>query len=89
MDFMSMIRVCLDFAIANNASLQSYSENVQKVGIHARGERKEVYVERGKGDLWDVFSCVDGKTTVFTPVNSRYMLLITLNGIWITPTSEK
>jgi hypothetical protein len=82
MDFMTVIRTCLDFAIANDCSLQSFSEGVQKVGIDKRGERKEVYIERGKGDLWDIFSVEDGKTTDFPPVSSRDMLMSTLAGIW-------
>lgn len=86
MDFMTVVRTCLDFAIAKNCSLQSFSEGVEKVGIHARGERKEVYIERGKDGLWDIFSIVDGKTTDFPPVRSRDILLSTLIGIWTTPT---
>lgn len=85
MDFKQVIEVCLNFATANNASLQGYPENVQKIGIHARGERKEAYIERSAGGLWDIFSVVDGKTTAFPPVNSKDMLLNTLTGIWTTP----
>lgn len=86
MDYMQVVRVCLDFAIANNGSLQSFSEGVQKIGIHARGERKEVYIEHSKGYSWNIFSVVDGKTTVLPPFYSKDMLLNTLKGIWTTPT---
>lgn len=85
MIFTDVLRVCLEFAVDNNASLQSYSENVQKVGIHARGERKEAYVERSKSDRWDIFSMVNGKTTTLPPVSSKDELLNRLKGIWTTP----
>lgn len=85
MDFMRMLRVCLEFAIENDATFQSYAENVQKIAIHTRDKRKEIYVERGSGDLWDIFSLVDEKTTVFPPVSSEDMLLSTLTEIWATP----
>lgn len=85
MDYIQVVKVCLDFAVAKNASLQSYSEGVEKVGIHARGERKEAYIEHSNGDLWDIFAVVDGKTTTFPPVTSKDVLLSTLIGIWTTP----
>ena len=86
MDFKQVIQVCLDFAIANNATIQSYPEWEVKLAIQSRTDRREIVVDRG--DLWRV-DAIDkegnkiNKTKESIPhVKSKEMLLETLTRIW-------
>ena len=56
MDFMKTVRTCLDFSVANGATIQSYPAGYRdRLDIQSRTSRTEIGVERvGELGLWHV-----------------------------------
>jgi hypothetical protein len=54
MDFKQVIQTCLDFATANNGTIQSCSAGSNpRLGITSRTTRTEIYVEQVKPGVWE------------------------------------
>jgi hypothetical protein len=64
MEFRTVIRTCLDFAIANGGTLQSYSAGQpDKLAVHSRTTKTEIFVDRSPTNpgQWQISQLQDAK----------------------------
>jgi hypothetical protein len=88
MDFKQTCKVCLDFAIANNATIGTYTERDTKLAILSRTDCSKMIVELDQHGFAQV-TCFQGESKesfYYSPVNSEERLLETLTKAWVKTT---
>ncbi len=88
MDFRQVVRMCLDFSIANNSSIQSYPAGYKnRLDINSRTSRIDIGVEELKQSqlwkVWQIKNSVGGKSDLeVVTVDSEAQLLVHLKLFW-------
>lgn len=82
MNFLQVVTTCLDFSVAYNGTIQSYTE--EKLKIQSRIARTEILVERN-ADAWELTltqNSTGEKTTAKQTVSTKEQLLTHLSRLW-------
>ena len=82
MNFLQVVTTCLDFSVAYNGTIQSYTE--EKLKVQSRIARTEILVERN-ADAWELTltqNSTGEKTTAKQTVSTKEQLLTHLSRLW-------
>ena len=82
MNFLQVVTTCLDFSVAYNGTIQSYTE--EKLKVQSRIARTEILVERN-ADAWELTltqNSTGEKTTAKQIVSTKEQLLTHLSRLW-------
>ena len=87
MEFQQVVRVCLDFSIANDGTIQSYpAGQPDRLEVQSRTTRTAIFVERGSGvGEWRLEHRQDaagGKPGASATVTTGEGLRAQLVGLW-------
>jgi hypothetical protein len=84
MHFLQVVKTCLDFSIAYNGTIQSYTEKHEKLKIQSRNTLTEILVER-EADEWQltlIRNSTDEKATARQTVSTKEQLFTQLARFW-------
>jgi hypothetical protein len=85
MEFRQVIQTCLDFSIANNGTIQSYSPP-DWLNVQSRTTRTDIFIERGPGSgewrLLQLKNAAGEKTRVSAMVTTTDGLHAQLQTLW-------
>ena len=84
MNFLQVVTTCLDFSVAYNGTIQSYTEKQEKLKVQSRIARTEILVERN-ADAWELTltqNSTGEKATAKQTVSTKAQLLTHLSRLW-------